>query len=84
MPTTKNPQYMGYEYDISNWVIPLRNNILGLSFLTMTKELKYKKCNTVDDAENITSKSHGPRGLLMTPAQREERILAECTDVVPA
>ena len=48
MPTTKNPQYIGYEYDISNWVIPLRNNILGLSFLTMTKELKYKKCNTVN------------------------------------
>ena len=38
----------------------------------------------VDDAENITSKSHGPRALLMTPAQREERIFAECTDVVPA
>ena len=48
MPTTKSPQYMGYEYDISNWVIPLRNNILALSFLKMTKELKYKKFNTVN------------------------------------
>ena len=37
-----------------------------------------------DDAENITSKSHGPWALLMTPAQREERILAECIGVVPA
>ena len=39
---------MGCEYDISNWVIPLRNNILALSFLKMTKELKYKKFNTVN------------------------------------
>ena len=37
-----------------------------------------------DDAENNTSKSHGPRKLLMTPAQQEETIFAECTGVVPA
>ena len=39
---------MGYEYDINNWVIPLRNNILGLSFLKMTNELKHKKCSTIN------------------------------------
>ena len=38
----------------------------------------------IDDAENITNKLHGPWALLMTPAQREERIFAECTDVVSA
>ena len=37
-----------------------------------------------DDAENTTSKSHGPRALLMAPAQQQERIFAECTGVVPA
>ena len=37
-----------------------------------------------DDAENITSKSHGPRTLLMAPAQQEETILVEGTGVVPA
>ena len=38
-----------------------------------------------DDAENHTSKSHGPRTLLMAPAQQqEETILAEGTGVVPA
>ena len=31
----------------------------------------------VDDAENNTSKSHGPRTLLMAPAQQEETILVE-------
>ena len=37
-----------------------------------------------DDAENNTSKSHGPRTLLMAPAQQEETILLEGTGVVPA
>ena len=37
-----------------------------------------------DEAENNTSKSHGPRMLLMAPAQQEETIFAECTGVVPA
>ena len=37
-----------------------------------------------DDAENNTSKSHGPRTLLMAPAQQEETILVEGTGVVPA
>ena len=38
-----------------------------------------------DDAENHTSESHGPRTLLMAPAQQqEETILAEGTGVVPA
>ena len=37
-----------------------------------------------DDAENITSKSHDPRTLLMTPAQQEETIFVECTGVVLA
>ena len=38
-----------------------------------------------DDAENHTSESHGPRTLLMAPAQQEEEtILAEGTGVVPA
>ena len=38
----------------------------------------------IDDAENNTSKSRGPRTLLMAPAQQEETIFAECTGVVPA
>ena len=38
----------------------------------------------LDDAENTTSKSHDPRVLLMTPAQQQETIFAECTGVVPA
>ena len=39
----------------------------------------------IDDAENHTSESHGPRTLLMAPAQQqEETILAEGTGVVPA
>ena len=38
----------------------------------------------IDDAENNTSKSHGPRTLLMAPAQQEETILVEGTGVVPA
>ena len=39
----------------------------------------------VDDAENNTSKSHGPRTLLMAPAQQQkETILVEGTGVVPA
>ena len=39
----------------------------------------------IDDAENHTSESHGPRTLLMAPAQQEEEtILAEGTGVVPA
>ena len=38
-----------------------------------------------DDAENNTSKSHGPRTLLMAPAQQQqETILVEGTGVVPA
>ena len=38
-----------------------------------------------DDAENHTGESHGPRTLLMAPAQQqEETILAEGTGVVPA
>ena len=37
-----------------------------------------------DDAENTTSKSHGPWALLMAPAQQQEKIFAECTGVVPA
>ena len=38
-----------------------------------------------DDAENNTSKSHGPRTVLMAPAQQqEETILVEGTGVVPA
>ena len=37
-----------------------------------------------DDAENTTSKSHGPWALLMASAQQQERIFAECTGVVPA
>ena len=32
-----------------------------------------KYSNTCDDAENTTSKSHGPRALLMAPAQQQER-----------
>ena len=28
--------------------------------------------NDIDDAENHTSESHGPRTLLMAPAQQEE------------
>ena len=36
-----------------------------------------------DDAEDITNKLHGPCALLLTPAQREKRIFAECTGVVP-
>ena len=36
-----------------------------------------------DDAENTTSKSHGPWALLMAPAQQQERIFAEYTGVVP-
>ena len=43
------------------------------------------RCNIYDDAKNHTSESHGPRTLLMAPAQQqEERILAEGTGVVPA
>ena len=39
----------------------------------------------VDDAGNNTSKSHGPRTLLMAPAQQQqETILVEGTGVVPA
>ena len=39
----------------------------------------------IDDAENNTSKLHGPRTLLMAPAQQEEEtILVEGTGVVPA
>ena len=38
----------------------------------------------IDDAENNTSKSHGPRMLLMAPAQQEETIFVEGTGVVPA
>ena len=37
-----------------------------------------------DDAENTTSKSHGPQALLMAPAQQQERIFAECIGVVSA
>ena len=37
-----------------------------------------------DDAEDITNKLHGPCTLLLTPAQREKKIFAECTVVVPA
>ena len=37
-----------------------------------------------DDAENTTSRSHGPRALLMAPTQQQERIFAESTGVVPA
>ena len=37
-----------------------------------------------DDAENNTSKSYGPRTLLMAPAQQEETIFVEGTGVVPA
>ena len=37
-----------------------------------------------DDAEDITNKLHGPCALLLTHAQREKRIFAECTGVVPA
>ena len=37
-----------------------------------------------DNTENNTSKSHGPRTLLMASAQQEETILVEGTDVVPA
>ena len=39
---------------------------------------------STDDAENNTSKSHGPPTLLMAPAQQEETILVEGTGVVPA
>ena len=41
-------------------------------------------CDVVDEAENNTSKSHGPRTLIMAPAQQEETILVEGTGVVPA
>ena len=37
-----------------------------------------------DDAQNTTSRSHGPRALLMAPAQQQERIFAESTGVVSA
>ena len=51
-------------------------------------ELRLKgqgKLTTFDDAENNTSESHGPRTLLMAPAQQEEEtILVEGTGVVPA
>ena len=39
---------------------------------------------TNDNTENNTSKSHSPWTLLMAPAQQEETILVEGTDVVPA
>ena len=45
---------------------------------------KYDGTIQIDDAENHTSESHGPRTLLMAPAQQqEETILAEGTGVVP-
>ena len=50
-------------------------------------ETKIKRLNWIvsDDAENNTSESHGPRTLLMAPAQQEEEtILVEGTGVVPA
>ena len=43
-----------------------------------------KKIIITDNTENNTSKSHGPRTLLMAPAQQEETILVEGTGVVPA
>ena len=33
----------------------------------------FNNMETIDDAENTTSKSHGPRALLMAPAQQQER-----------
>ena len=55
------------------------------SFNKHTKIWDFNPCRfAFDDAENTTSKSHGPWALLMTPAQRKERIFAECTGVVPA
>ena len=44
-----------------------------------------RKWIPTDDAKNNTSKSHGPRTLLMAPAQQQqETILVEGTGVVPA
>ena len=56
----------------------------------MLKTSNQIQCNTwiqywlLDDAKNATSKSRGPRTLLMAPAQQEETILVEGTGVVPA
>ena len=44
----------------------------------------YDQSSMYDDAENNTSKSYGPRTLLMAPAQQEETIFVEGTSVVPA
>ena len=38
----------------------------------------------IDNAENITSKPHGPRALQTAPAQQKRKDLAESTGVVPA
>ena len=55
------------------------NNVLRKGPILLGLEI------TCDDAENHTSESHGPRTLLMAPAQQqEETILAEDTGVVPA
>ena len=50
----------------------------------ITEQRSPQRKNKYDDAENITNKLHGPWAFPMTPAQREERIFAECTGVVPA
>ena len=38
----------------------------------------------LDDAENTTSKPHGPRAPQIAPAQRKENYLIESTGMVPA
>ena len=66
--------------------------MVGLRFFNTDQELShnYWKVWTqfkkkFDVAEDNTSESHGPRTLLMAPAQQqEETILVEGTGVVPA
>ena len=58
--------------------------ILDSLFLKISFLIQNHGVMCIDDAENNTSKSHGPRTLLMAPAQQEETILVEGTGVVPA
>ena len=68
--------YLSFVYLNNN----LEKNELLKVYMSVSKEI-----NNLDDAENHTSESHGPRTLLMAPAQQEEEtILAEGTGVVPA
>ena len=57
---------------------------LSLCTYNLINSIIQNSNNMIDDAENNTSKSHGPRTLLMAPAQQEETILVEGIGVVPA